>query len=170
MIQPNELKLLLPLEVGHGEISTTTKVWEILTASHAGDLTRVKELVGECPGLIYAQYNYAPLIHFAVREGHLELVTYLLNAGAHDPAYRFYPFQESLESVASDRGYTAIQQLLEQYAANPASHQFSGDNGRIFYSRTPLQLEFEEAVDHNDLSKTEMIPKEHPEFAMDRTL
>jgi len=59
---------------------------------------------------------------------------------------------------------------LEQYAANPGRHQFSGDNGRIFYNRTPQQSEFEKAVDHNDLTKTEIILKEHPEFAMDRTL
>jgi uncharacterized protein len=48
MIQPNELKLELPMDVADG-ISTTTKVWEILMASRDGNLERVKELVNERP-------------------------------------------------------------------------------------------------------------------------
>lgn len=64
MIQPNELKLNLPMEVGRGTISTTSRVWEILSASHRGDLKKIDELVNECPDLAYAQYNYAPPITF----------------------------------------------------------------------------------------------------------
>ena len=60
MLQPGELKLRLPMEVGNGVISTTTKVWEILVANRKGKLESVKQLVAECPELIYAQYNYAP--------------------------------------------------------------------------------------------------------------
>jgi uncharacterized protein len=169
MIQPNELKLNLPIEVGNGTVSTTTKVWEILLASHDGDIKRIKKLLGECPDLIYAQYNYTPPIHFAVREGHIELVKYLLDHGAHDPGYRFYPFQESLQTVANDRGFTEIENLLDQYAADPAKHTFKGDNGEIFYNRTPLQNEFERAVDKNDVDKTKQILKENPEFARNET-
>jgi ankyrin repeat protein len=169
MTQPNELKLHLPMEVGNGVISTTTKVWEVLLASHNGDIDKVKNLSDECPGLIYAQYNYAPPVHFAVREGHTGLVKYFLANGAHDPGYRFYPFQESLETVANDRGYTEIQKLLDEYAANGNMHKFKGDNGEIFYNRTPQQNEFEKAVDENDLDKTKQILKEHPEFALDET-
>src|SRR3982751_6458165 len=98
MIRPKELKLHLPMEVGNGVISTTTKVWEILLASYNGDLNKVKELADECHEIIYAQYNYAPPIHFAIREGHVELTKYLLAHGAHDPDYRFYPFNESLQT------------------------------------------------------------------------
>lgn len=169
MIQPYELRLDLPMEVGNSERSTTGKVWEILTASHDGNLQRVKELVAECPGLIYAQYNYAPPIHFAVREGHKDLVKYLLDNGAHDPDYKFYPFQESLQTVANDRGYTEIAALLDEYADDPERRKFSGDNGQIFYNRTELQAEFERAVDKNDLDKAEAILKQHPEFALDNT-
>src|SRR2546430_222775 len=71
MIQPNELKLNLPMELSNGVISTTAKVWDTLVASYEGNIEKVKNMVGERPELIYAQYNYTPLIHFAVREGHL---------------------------------------------------------------------------------------------------
>jgi len=169
MIQPRELKLQLPIEVGNGVISATMKVWEILLASHDGDLSKVKKLIEECYELIYAQYNYTPPIHFAVREGHIELVKYLLAHGAHDPDYRFYPFEESLEIVANDRGYIEIENLLTEYVFDTTMHKFKGDNGRIFYNRSSEQNEFEKAVDENDLDKVKQILKSHPEFALDET-
>ena len=66
-----------PMELSNGVICSTTKVWQILQASNQGDLNVVKKLVSECPELVYAQYNYAPPIHFAVREGHLVLVIFV---------------------------------------------------------------------------------------------
>lgn len=169
MIQPSELKLDLPMEVGNGTISTTTKVWEILLASHEGDLQKIKALVEECPDLIYAQYNYAPPIHFAVREGHLELVKYLLDEGAHDPDYKIYPFLDTLQTIANDRGYSKIEDLLNEYAADTSRHKYKGDNGKIFYNRTSLQNEFEKAVGNNELDETRQILKLHPDFALDET-
>jgi hypothetical protein len=169
MIQPNELKLDLQMEVGSGVFSTTMNVWETLLASHHGDLEKVKRLTDECPELIYAQYNYAPPIHFAVREGHLELVKFLLTHGAHDPGYRFYPFQESLQVVANDRSYYEIEHLLDEYASDPSRHKYHGDNGRIIYDRNALQNEFEKAVADNDLDRTKQILEECPEFALDET-
>jgi len=169
MIQPYELKLNLPMEVGNRERSSTGRVWQILSASCNGDLSHIKQLVAECPGLIYAQYNYAPPIHFAVREGHIELVKYLLDNGAHDPIYRFYPFLDSMQTVADDRGYTEIVALLDEYAANPSMQKYNGDNGRIFYIRNTEQKIFEKAVDQNNLKKTAQILKVHPEFALDNT-
>jgi len=169
MIQPPELKLNLPMEVGNGTISTTTKVWEILLAIYDGDLQKVKALVKDCADLIYAQYNYAPPIHFAVREGHVDLVKYLLDNGAHDSDYKFYPFLDSMQTVANDREYFDIENMLNEYAADTSRHKYKGDNGKIFYNRTLLQTEFETAVGKNDLNKTEQILNEHPEFAVDGT-
>lgn len=123
MIQPPELKLNLPMEVGNGTISTTTKVWEILKASNDGELYKVKELVHECADLIYAQYNYAPPIHFAVREGHVDLVKFLLDNGAHDPAYEFYLFLDRMQTVANDRRYVEIENMLNEYAADTSRHK-----------------------------------------------
>lgn len=163
------MSLGLPMEVANKVLSTTDKVWGILMASHDGDLEGVKQLVSECPELIYAQYNYTPPIHFAVREGHIAIVSYLLDNGAQDPAYRTYPFRDSLETIAADRGHDEIVRLLQEYAAHPGRHKYKGDNGKIFFNRTKLQLEFQKAVDQNDLIKTAVILKDHPEFALDET-
>ncbi len=169
MLQPNELRLNLPMELSNGVISTTTKVWEVLLASKNGDLSKVKELAAECPELLYAQYNYTPPIHFAVREGHSELVNYLLSNGAHSPGYKIYPFQETLQTLAEDRGYHEIVDLLNNYAADSSLHKFKGDNGKIFYNRSELQKEFEKAVDDEDLEKTAELLKQYPELAKDET-
>ena len=167
MIQPPELNHKLPITLSHGVRSTTTSVWKILVASKEGDLEAVQQLVHQCPELIYAQYNYTPPIHFAVREGHLELVKYLLQHGAHDPYYQTYPFLDSLRTIASDRGYTAIALELDRYAADPVLQQYKGDCGEIDYGRSAMQHAFEKAVDEGDLERTTAILKEHPEFAKD---
>ena len=169
MLQPIELKSDMPMKLSNAVVSTTTKVWNILVASKSGDLEAVKQMAGECHELLFAQYNYTPPIHFAVREGHNDLVKYLLKQGAHDPKYKIYPFQESLQTIANDRGYYEIESLLNEYAANPPLQKYKGDNGEIVYNRTELQLEFQHAVDKNGYKKVEAILKEHPEFAKDET-
>jgi len=169
MIQPHEMKLNLPMKLSNGVVSTTTRVWNTLVASRNGNLEEVKHLVSECPELIYAQYNYTPPIHFAVREGHIELVRYLLDNGAHDPAYKTYPFSDSLQTIAEERGHNEIASMLDQYAKDPSTQKYKGDNGEILYKRSELQQEFQEAVDKGSIDKTEKILKEHPEFAKDET-
>ncbi|AYL97815.1 ankyrin repeat domain-containing protein [Mucilaginibacter celer] len=169
MIKPSEMSLGVPMQVANKVISTTDKVWETLIASYQGDLEKLKNLITGCPELIYAQYNYTPPIHFAVREGHTAMVKYLLNEGAHAPGYRIYPFLDNLNVIAEDRGYTEIAVMLNDYAAHPEQQKYFGDNGRIFYNRSPEQMEFEQAVDREDLAATEAVLKNHPEFALDET-
>ena len=169
MIQPHEMKLGLQMKLANGVVSTTTRVWNTLVASKNGNLEEVKHLVNDCPELTYAQYNYTPPIHFAVREGHIDFVRYLLDSGAHDPKYKTYPFQESLGTIARDRNYSEIALLLDQYAKDASKQKYKGDNGEILYNRSERQLEFEQAVDKGSLEKTEKILKEHPEFASDET-
>ena len=169
MIQPNELKYGLPVDIAGGQTSTTTNVWQILRASYDGDLNNVKELLLEEPNLAYAQYNYMPPIHLAVREGHAELVNYFLELGAFDPSYRTYPFRDDLVTIAQDADQAAIADQLLRYSEDPSRQKFKGDNGGIHYPKTPLQQEFEDAVNKQDIAKTETILKEHPEFALDET-
>jgi uncharacterized protein len=157
------------MKLSNNVVSTTTKVWNILVASKEGDLDAVKKMGNECHELLYAQYNYTPPIHFAVREGHVELVKYLLKQGAHDPKYKTYPFQDSLQTIANDRNFYEIESLLNEYAEYPLLQKYKGDNGEILYDRTELQLEFQNAVDKNGYNKVEAILKEHPEFAKDET-
>lgn len=158
------MKLDLPMELSYGASSTTTKVWNILVAAKNGDLKTVKELVAECTELIYGQYNYTPPIHFAVREGHTELVKYLLDNGAHDPEYKTYSFRDDMQTFAKDRGYTEILKLLENYSDNNVIFKRGGDNGKIVYSRTPVQKEFEKAVDDHDAAKTKAMLEKHPDL------
>lgn len=167
MLQPRELKCNLPMELSHGVISQTSRVWEMLLASKNGDLLRVKELTLLQRELLYAQYNYTPPVHLAVREGHTELVKYLLDNGAHAPDYKTYPFSDCLQTMAEDRGHLEIARLLQEYAEDPSRQQFSGDNGQILYNRSERETEFEKAVDDNDIIKTKQILEQHPEFAKD---
>jgi uncharacterized protein len=169
LIQPHELKLNLPIKLSNGTVATTTRVWEMLVASKDGDLKTVQSLAKECPELIYAQYNYTPPIHFAVREGHLELVKYLLNHGAHDPAYRTYPFHDGLITIAVERGYTDIALLLEEYASQSTPHKYKGDNGEIIYDRTADELEFQKMVNNGDVFLAEELLKTNPQMASDET-
>lgn len=169
MLQPYELTLGLPIEVANGVIADTADVWSILDASYHGDLDKIKTLAAKTPELLYAQYNYAPPIHFAVRERHIELVKYLLDKGAYDPAYKTYPFLDNLLSIASERGHDEIALLLKEYATDPSRIKYSRDNGAIHYKRTELEKEFEKAVDQNDLDRTSSILSTHPEFALDKT-
>ena len=169
MIKPNELKLDLAVEIANGAVSDTTHVWEILSASYEGNVDKVKQLVAECPELAYAQYNYAPPIHFAVREGHLDLVDFLLSLGAYDPKYKTYPFLDNLVAIADERGHLDILARLQEYATDPAKQKMGRDNGEIHYIRTEAGKSFEEAVDRNDLIKVKEILQDHPELALDET-
>ncbi|GHN01790.1 hypothetical protein WSM22_32790 [Cytophagales bacterium WSM2-2] len=169
MLQPPELKLNLPVVIANDVTSSTIEVWNILSASYRGDLDTVKRMTEKVPELAYAQFNYTPPIHFAVREGHVDLVRYLLNLGAHDREYKIYPFLDKLEMMADDRGHREVLSLLEEYAQHPEAHKFKGDNGAIKYGRTSLQSEFEKAVDKNEIERVKQILTEHPEFALDET-
>lgn len=170
MIRPVELLREYPVKLSDGYQSTTTKVWEIISASITGDLQKIKQLVEECPALIYAQYNYAPPIHFAVREGHTDLVKYLLANGAHDPEYKIYPFHESLQVLAEDRALNEIVRLLDDYCVNQSGRKYyKGDNGEILYNRSELEKEFERVVDKEDLKRTKEILDKNPDFALDPT-
>ena len=87
-------------------------VWNALTASDDGDVDTLRRLVERDPRLSRAEYWYTPAIHFAVREGHLEAVQLLLDAGA-DPEWNGL-HDGSLIAMARDRGHAEIARLLEE--------------------------------------------------------
>jgi ankyrin repeat protein len=86
-------------------------VWAMLTASRSGDLDKVKALVARRPELVRCEYNYTPPLHFAVREGHIEVVRFLMDHGA-DLNYHTYSFNDSLMTMARDREHHELAQLL----------------------------------------------------------
>ena len=90
-------------------------VWATLVAAAAGDVPTLRELIARDATLVRAGYFYTPAIHFAVREGHLDAVRLLLDAGA-DPEWNGY-YEGSLVEMARDRGHLAIVSLLEETRA-----------------------------------------------------
>jgi len=113
MIRPLELQGDRPLRLENGTLTTTEAAWAMFVAAREGDLSRVKSLDANAPGLALHEYNYTPPIHFAVREGHVDLVAYLLDRGA-DLAYRSYPFGDSLLTIAEDHEHNAVAALLRE--------------------------------------------------------
>src|SRR3954447_24094111 len=101
MIKPREL------ESGSGR-----DIWDMITAAATGDTLTLRRLIARDPSLVGSGYFYTPAIHFAVREGHLEAVQILLEAGA-DPEWNAY-HDGSLIEMARDRGHDAIAQLLDE--------------------------------------------------------
>jgi uncharacterized protein len=169
MIKPPELELQAPVKLHNDIISSTEKVWAVLSGAYLGNLDLIRDLSQACAQLLYAQYNYTPPIHFAVREGHTQIVEFLLSRGAYDPSYRIYPFNESLEVIALDRGNDEIAGMLKDYATHPERQELGGDSGQILYPRSDTEREFEKAVYDEDEDKTRTLLKHHPEYALDET-
>ncbi|MBI1850329.1 MAG: ankyrin repeat domain-containing protein [Planctomycetes bacterium] len=102
-IQPVELESERP----YGPWSSRgCDVWDSLCAAKIGDAAALRRLLARDPNLA----RYAHPIHFAVREGHLDALHVLLDAGA-DPDARLGA--DDLVTVARDRGHDAIARVLE---------------------------------------------------------
>ena len=111
MIRPVELRSSRRYTLPDGAVVTTDDVFGMFVAARAGDLAEVKRLATVAPGLATVEYNYTPPIHFAVREGHVALVEFLIERGA-DIAYRSYPFADSLLMMAEEREHGDVVRLL----------------------------------------------------------
>ncbi len=90
-------------------------IWSMLRAALEGDVDRLRALAGREPNLVRAEYWYTQPLHFAVREGHAEVVRTLLDLGA-DPSYRRYA-HEPLATVARDRGHEGVARIVEDARA-----------------------------------------------------
>ena len=124
LIRPVELSPGRLWRLADGTDATTDDVFAMFVAARDGDIDAVNRLVARVPSLATVEYNYTPPILFAVREGHRDIVELLLNRGA-DPAYRSYPFQESLLTFAEDRGHDDVAELLR----GRLSHRFALASG-----------------------------------------
>jgi ankyrin repeat protein len=85
--------------------------WEIIIAAAIGDAPELRRLLDRNPTLSHRGYFDTPPIHFAVREGHAEIVRMLLDAGA-DSEWDGY-YGDSLIAMAKERGYEAVAATLE---------------------------------------------------------
>ena len=89
--------------------------WEVLTAANSGDIAAMRRLLADDPDRSRNGYFYTPPIHFAVREGHLEIVRMLLDAGA-DSEWNGH-YGSSLIDLARERDHDAVAALLEETRA-----------------------------------------------------
>jgi uncharacterized protein len=167
MIQPPEMTATRPMKLHNGGVSTTTDVWSMLTASRDGDVDRVKKLAQRCPMLLTCQYDYTSPLHFAVREGHLGLVRYLVERGALDPTYRTHPFLDPLVVFAEDREFTEIAEFLTRSLDDPKLIHEWGDTGAIERGKDEIQRRFQDLVDKNKHAEVETMLKARPELALD---
>jgi hypothetical protein len=113
LIRPVELKPGRNWTLADGSTTSTDDVYAMFVAARGGDLSAVRQLIARAPALATVEYNYTPPIHFAVREGHRDIAELLLDRGA-DPAYKSYPFSETLLGFAEDRGHDDVAALLRE--------------------------------------------------------
>ena len=110
--------MLRPSELAADAVDWTGRwrgedIWQVLVAARDGDATTLKRLLDRDHTLVEAEYWYAPPLHFAVREGHIDAVNLLLRRGANVFGQSLYG-QETLLQMALDRGHHAVAALLRE--------------------------------------------------------
>ena len=127
----NQPQLLKPHELTADRRDWTGRwrgddIWRVLNAARDGDTRLLKALLEREPTLAQAEYWYTPPLHFAVREGHLDAVRLLVDAGA-DLFHRTIYGQETTLQVALDRQHNAVADYLraalrDRAASDGAKH------------------------------------------------
>ena len=130
------------------------EVWAMFRATIRGDLDAIQGLAECNPDLVRCVHYYTQPIKFAVREGHAEVVRYLLKNGA-SPFYRTRIFHDSLVNLAADREHEDIVKILEA-----AISERSGGYSR---ETEPLANELIDAVQTCDYETTACIVRNDPE-------
>ena len=116
-IRPVELARGRSVPVRGGGFASADAVWELYLATRRGDIDRVRTLVAQHPAAALFEYNYTPPMHFAVREGHADLVTFFIERGADVAGYKSYPFQDSLVTIADDHEQHEVGRVLRSHIA-----------------------------------------------------
>ena len=86
--------------------------WEVINAANSGDTAAMRRLLAEDPTRSGNGYFYTPPIHFAVREGHAEIVQMLLDAGA-DSEWNGH-YGDDLINMAKERGHELVAKVLRE--------------------------------------------------------
>ncbi len=128
-------------------------VWRLMTSSAAGDVEAVRRLVRRDPNLVNAEYWYQFPIHFAVREGHADVVRFLLDSGAEPGRSRYtYNSWQSLVAEATRRGYGDVLAVLEGAL-------------RDRYGYDPEFEPLAQAIRDRDVTRVRTLVDAHPDLA-----
>jgi ankyrin repeat protein len=127
--------------------------WSLFSACAAGDLARVQALLDRDPALVNAQYWYQFPLHMAAREGHVEIVHYLLQHGADagKSCYQYNAWDKLLAEV-SRRGQGAVRTLIEAELIRRFNYQLGF---------VPLR----EAIKARDRGAVDALLSRHPDLA-----
>jgi ankyrin repeat protein len=96
-----------------------------VSAAKRGDVPALRALIATRPSLVAGDSDHRPLLEFAIREGHVDAVRLLLDAGA-DANHRG-AYGDTLPRMARDRDYTEIAVLLDAAMASSV-YTRSSDN------------------------------------------
>jgi ankyrin repeat protein len=125
--------------------------WNVITAAASGDATTLRRLLAEDPDRSHEGYWYTPPIHFAVREGHTDIVQMLLDAGA-DSEWNGY-YGDSLIAMAKERDYDSVVTVLEQNRDK---------RGRVAPSETPQDHEIHTAAEAGNIRRVRALLDQDP--------
>jgi RNA polymerase sigma factor (sigma-70 family) len=96
------------------EVVNGHDAWALFNAAASGDLARVQKLVDRDPALVNAQYWYQFPLHFAAKEGHADVVQYLVEHGAELGKSRYmYNSWNKLIDEVDHRGHQTVKKLIE---------------------------------------------------------
>jgi Ankyrin repeat len=130
VIEENKFLRKIPLPPPRNDLSAFD------CAAASGDVSALGR--PRYPNLYRAEYWYTRPIHFAVREGDVEAVQMLLEAGA-DPAA--VGLREDLVIMARDRGHEAVAFLLEVARARRGSTTPAATDHAIHLAAAAADLE-----------------------------
>jgi ankyrin repeat protein len=164
---PVEMRAGFRMRLHDNTTAATSDVWSMLTAATDGDLARVRELTAAYPSLVRCEYNYMPPLHLAVREGRVDIVRFLAARGAVNPKYVTYPYKEPLLTVATDREYAEIAQVLLSHSSEVDPDRPGDESGHIEYEVDFERRRFQRLVGANARGAAEELLRKRPELATD---
>lgn len=126
LVRPEDLKSEqeMPWSGGKG-----TDVWTMIRASIEGDLNLIRELVANDSQLVNCYHQYRRPLHFAVQEGHVEVVRFLLEQGADATYQSGNRWHERPIVIAEERGHVEVAGILEEHLGG--THQVTESGERL---------------------------------------
>ena len=146
--------------------SRASDVWSTFVAAEAGDAPALSRLLERDPNLARADYWYTRPIHLAVREGHLEATSVLLEAGGGTVSL---VVNEDLVAVARDHGHEGVARFVEEFRSRSARGVARGSEGLPEPASARLGTALHEAASAGDRALVEKLLAQgaDPNFHLD---